>query len=83
MNPDCTIERVLLRRVSASLGFAEIRLREVNLTGLKVEQMPGGRLKVTPPSRQDALGQARPIYALQPVAREAIEAEIATLWGRQ
>jgi len=82
LNAACAIERVRLHRVSPRLGFAEIRLPEVNLAGLKVEQSPDGRLTITPPSRQDAQGRQWPAYSLQPEARAAIEAEITRLWGR-
>lgn len=82
MSADIAIERVKLRRVSPQLGYAEIRLREVNLTGLRIEQSPDGRLSFTPPSRQDAQGRVWPCYSLQPEARAAIEAEISALWGR-
>lgn len=82
MTLDYTVERVRLRRVSPQLGFAEIRLPWVNLAGLKVEQSPDGRLKLTPPSRQDGQGRNWPSYSLQPEARAAIEAEIAVLWAK-
>lgn len=82
MNLDCTIERIRLHRVSARLAYAEIRLPLVNLSGLKVEQSPDGRLKLTPPCRPDAQGRQWPSYSLQPEARAAIEAEIARLWSR-
>ena len=76
------VERVRLHRVSRTLAFADVRLPWVNLTGLKVEECAAGRLTVTPPERPDRNGCARPVYALQPVARELIEAEIALLWAR-
>jgi hypothetical protein len=81
MSGDIVIERVKLRRVSPKLGYAEIRQPWVNLAGLKIEQLPDGRLSITPPSRQDAQGRTWPSYSLQPEARAAIEAEIAVLWG--
>lgn len=76
------VERVRLYRVSRTLAFADVRLPWVNLTGLRIEESASGRLTVTAPVRPDRNGLSRPIYSLQPVAREAIEAEIAVLWAR-
>ena len=76
------VERVRLHRVSRTLAFADIRLPWVHLTGLRVEEGASGRLTITPPERLDRNGCQRPIYALQPVAREMIEHEVAILWAR-
>lgn len=76
------VERVRLHRVSRTLAFADVRLPWVHLTGLPVEENASGRLTVTAPERLDRHGCTRPIYSLQPVAREAIEREIGVLWAR-
>jgi hypothetical protein len=76
-----TIERIALRRVSRSLGFADVRLLPVHLRSLRIEESPDGTLKVTPPDRIDRQGRRWPAYALQPGAREAIEREIGLLWA--
>lgn len=76
------VERVRLHRISPTLGFAEVRLPWVNLTGLKIEERPDGRLMITPPTRQDGRGRVWNVYSLQPGAREAIEREVACLWAR-
>ncbi len=74
------VERVRLIRVSASFGFAEVRLAAVNLAGLRVELNGRGDLRLVPPTIQANQGQPRPAYALQPGAAEEIQAAIAELW---
>jgi len=76
------LERITLRRVSPTLGYASIRLPHVNLSGLKVEATPGGHLTITPPGRLDSMGRFWPNYSLQPECAAAVKAEIATLWAR-
>lgn len=76
------IERISFRRVAPGLGFADVRLPDVNLRDLKVERTGNGALRITPPARTDDLGRKWPCYALQPGTREAVEAEIATLWAQ-
>lgn len=75
------IERIVLKRVSADLAFADVRLPGVNLTGLRVEKDIAG-LRITPPTRADRQGREWPIYALQPGTREAVEASIREAWSR-
>ena len=75
------IERVTLRRVTPTLGFASVRLTGVNLMGLRVEERDG-RLIVQPPETADAKGGRWPVYALQPETREAVEAALAIQWSR-
>ncbi len=76
------IERVRLRRTSRRTGYAEVRLSQVNLHGLRVEEQSDGRLVIRAPERHDANGRSWPAYALQPHTREAIEREVAILWAR-
>ncbi len=76
------VERVRLRRVSATFGFADVRLPGVHLCGFRVEEHPSGRLIIQAPQRQDGQGRTWPVCTLQPLWREAIEAEIACLWAR-
>lgn len=76
------VERILLRRVNATFGIADIRLAAVNLHGLRVRERPDGSLDVTPPVETDRKGRTWPAYHLQPGVREAIEAEIAAIWAR-
>jgi hypothetical protein len=70
------VQRVSLRRLSRVLGFADVRLPGVNLSGIRIEEQPSGRLMIRPPE----LAGGRPAFALQPGAREAIETEIPALW---
>ena len=76
-----SIERIVLRRVSRTLGFCDVRLASVNLRSLRVEDGPSG-IKITPPTTQDRDGRDWPVYSLQPGAREAVEAEIRRAWAR-
>ena len=76
------IERIQLRRTSRSTGFANVRLPGVNLTGLRIEERPDGRLICMPPVTTGRDGRHWPIYALQPGWREAVEREVACLWAR-
>ena len=75
------VERIVLKRVSPDLAFADVRLPGVNLTGLRVENGLSG-LRITPPTRADRQGREWPIYALQPGTREAVEASIREAWSR-
>ena len=75
-------ERISLRRVSPTLGFADVRLAAVHLRGLRVEQTPSGRITVKPPEQRDSQGRAWPLYALQPGTREQVEAELCAMWAR-
>lgn len=75
------VQRISLRRVSATLAFADVRLPSVHLLGLRVEQRDGGSLVVTPPEREGSDGRRWPHYALQPGAREAVEAAIGQIWA--
>ena len=75
------VERVTLRRVTPQLGFAAVRLAGVNLTGLRVEERDG-HLLLTAPETVDGQGRRWPVYALQPGAREAVEAAVAVQWCR-
>lgn len=77
-----TIERVRFRRVSPTLAFADVRLREVNLCNLRIEKGHDGCLIIKAPEHKDKLGRCWPAYALQPECRASIEAEIAILWAR-
>ena len=77
-----TVERVQLRRISRTLGFASVRLPGVSLNNLKVEEGTNGRLSIKPPSHLDGQGRTWPAYALQPECRASIEAEISVLWAR-
>jgi hypothetical protein len=75
-----SIERITLRRASAHLGFAYVRLHGVNLHGLRIEQSDEGGLTIMPPVRVHR-GWTWPHYSLQPGTREVIEGEIARLWS--
>jgi len=74
-------ERVTLRRVSADFAFADVRLPDVNLCGLRVERTPWG-ITITPPVVTGRDGRVWPAYRLQPGTREAIESAIRELWLR-
>lgn len=76
------VERVRLRRVSATFGFADVRLPGVHLCDLRVERGRDGSLTLKAPERLDAKGRAWPAYALQPDCRASIEAAISALWAR-
>ena len=76
------VERVSLRRVTPTLGFADVRLAQVNLRSMRVEVQADGRLTVTPPEQKGKDGRSWPLYALQPGTREAVEREIAAVWER-
>lgn len=78
-----TIERVYVRRISPTLGMADVRLPAVNLCGLRIEELDSGELRITPPSITGRNGREYPCFALQPGAREEIESAIAALWRRQ
>lgn len=73
------IERVRFRRISPTLAFADVRLREVNLCNLRIEEGHDGRLTIKAPEHKDKLGRCWPAYSLQPECRASIEAEIAAL----
>jgi hypothetical protein len=75
------IERIMLRRVTSRLAFADVRLPSVNLHGLRIEESDAGALSIRAPWRTDSNGREWPHYSLQPGAREAIEREIARLWS--
>ena len=75
------IERVFLRRLSPTFGFAEVRLPGVNLTGLRIDAGAAG-IRITAPTRQDDQGRMWPVYALQPGVHEEVEAEIRRVWAR-
>ena len=75
------VERIRLHRVSPTRGFCDIRLPAVNLCGLRIEEQPDGRLTIRPPETTDAQGRSWPVFSLQPLHREAIEAEIALAWA--
>ncbi len=76
------LERVTLRRVSPTLAFASVRLREVHLKNLRVHVGPNGALTVTPPESRDNLGRTWPHYDLQPEPKAAVEVELTRLWDR-
>jgi hypothetical protein len=76
-----TIERVRLRKLSPTLAFADVRLAEVNLHGMRVELDAGGGLKITAPVRTDARGREWPSFSLQPGVREEVHRAIASLWS--
>ena len=76
------VERVTLRRTSASFAFADVRLPGVNLHGLRVEATESGRLSIRPPEQRDRHGRCWPIYVLQPGTLEAVEARVAALWAQ-
>ena len=82
MTAAALVERVSLRRISPVLGFADVRLEQVNLRSMRVEMRPDGRLTITPPQQQGRDGRSWPLYALQPGVREAIEQAIAVVWER-
>ncbi len=82
MSASHPVERISLRRASPTLGFADVRLSEVNLRSMRVERRPDGRLTITPPQQQDRNGRSWPLYALQPGTREAVEREISLAWER-
>lgn len=75
------IERILLRRVSSTFGFAEVRLPGVNLRDMRVQQRPDGQLAIREPERADEQGRVWPAYSLQPLWREAVEGGIGRLWA--
>ena len=77
-----TIERVTLRRINSTFGFASVRVPGVNLLGMRVTEMSDGRLVCIPPETMGNQGQRWPAWALQPGWRENIEREIACLWAR-
>ena len=77
-----TVERVRLRRISQTFGFADVRLAAVNLHDLRIEEGQDGRLTIKPPERLDAQGRRWPAYSIQPECRACIEAEIRILWAR-
>ena len=77
-----TAERISLRRISPTFGFAEVPLPGVNPCGLRVEQGPDRLLVISLPAQVDRQGRTLPIYSLQPGTREAIEAAISDLWAR-
>lgn len=74
-------ERIVLRRVTPTFGFADVRFPAVNLLGLRVEATPAG-LGVSEPVTTDKDGRTWPAFHLQPHYREALAREIAVLWGR-
>ncbi|MBV8093129.1 MAG: hypothetical protein JO110_07820 [Acetobacteraceae bacterium] len=76
------LERITLRRVSPTFGFADVRLPGVNLCGLRVERRRDGPLIIRPPEQIDREGRSWPTYSLQPGTREAVEAAIKDLWAR-
>ena len=76
------LERILLRRVAPDLAFADVRLRGANLMNLRVQRRADGKLRFTPPCTTDKENRRYPAYALQPGAREQIEAAIGELWAR-
>jgi hypothetical protein len=71
----------MLRRVTPTLAFADVRLCDVHLCGLRIEEGYGGALTIAPPARL-VNGRSWPHYSLQPHARTAIEREITRLWLR-
>lgn len=75
------IERVSLRRVSPMLGFAAIRVSGANLSGMRVEELPDGRLCCTAPTNSGRDERSWPNWALQPGWREGVEREVACLWA--
>jgi hypothetical protein len=75
------IERIMLRRVTSRLAFADVRLPGVNLHGLRIEESDAGALTIRAPWHIDSSGREWPHFALQPYAREALEREIARLWS--
>lgn len=77
---DSIVERISLRRVSPLTGFCDVRLPDVHLRGLWVEECAGGRLSVSAPMIPCGYGRTMPAYAVQPGAREAIEAAVAKAW---
>jgi hypothetical protein len=77
------IERISLRVVSPRFGIASVRFDAVNLHHLVVEALPDGKLRIRPPQVVTRSGrELGNAYALQPYAREAIEAAIAVVWER-
>lgn len=76
-----TAERIRLHRTSPTRGYCDVRLAAVNLCGLKVEELPNGTLSIKPPETTDAQGRCWPVFSIQPLYREAIEAEIAAMWA--
>ena len=74
------VERIDLRRLSPTYGFADVRLEAVHLRGLKIEQAADGRVSIRVPEQTDSAGRARPLYSLQPGWREAVEAEVLRMW---
>jgi hypothetical protein len=76
------VERVVLRRVTSRLGFCDVRLPDVHLHGLRIEESDTGALTIRTPWRIDSNGREWKHFDLQPGAREAIEREITQLWAR-
>lgn len=74
------VERISLRRISRLTGFCDVRLPDVHLRNLKIEECAGGRLSVSPPMIPCGGGRTMPAFAVQPGAREAIEAAVAAAW---
>jgi hypothetical protein len=74
-------ERIVLRRLTPTFAFADVRFPAVNLIGLRVEATHGG-LRITEPVTTDKYGRTWPAFRLQPHYREALAREIAVLWDR-
>jgi hypothetical protein len=75
------IEMIRLRKITATFGFAEVRLRGVMLHNLKVEKTFQG-LRISPPTTPDKDGKPWPSYVLQPGTREIVEAAVRQAWER-
>ncbi len=76
-----TAERIRLTRTSRTRGYADVRLAAVHLCGFRVEERPNGSLNIRPPETTDEQGRTWPVFSLQPLYREAVEAEIAAMWA--
>jgi hypothetical protein len=59
------VERVTLRRVTRTFGFAKVSLPGVHLNGLRVEEREDGRLTIGYPIHEDRRGIPRYVYVLR------------------
>ncbi len=76
------VERITLRHVSPDFAFATVRLADVHLNGIKIKKSADGTLQMTMPTEKGRDGREWPVFALQPHAREAVEAAIREIWER-
>lgn len=78
------IELINLKIIRKDFAVVSVRLSSVHLRNLGVVRRSNGKIVLRPPTILSRNGESDfgMAYALQPGAREAVEAAIATLWKR-